>query len=80
MVGLPLSPFWPITVDPYRGGSISLMPGATSTPPGARHVSRILRRRREEADVRRKGAVGMSTQVVVTLPDDLYAQAQHWAA
>ena len=22
----------------------------------------------------------MSTQVVVTLPDDLYAQAQHWAA
>src|SRR5262244_1357161 len=26
MVGLPLSPFWPITVDPYRGGSISLMP------------------------------------------------------
>jgi len=24
--------------------------------------------------------VKMSTQVVVTLPDDLYAQAQHWAA
>ena len=22
----------------------------------------------------------MSTQVVVTLPDDLYAHAQHWAA
>jgi hypothetical protein len=22
----------------------------------------------------------MSTQVVVTLPDELYAQAQHWAA
>src|SRR5262245_58715788 len=26
MVGFSLSPFWPITADPYRGGSISLIP------------------------------------------------------
>jgi len=35
---------------------------------------------REWAVVRGWGAVQMSTQVVLTLSDDLYAQAQHWAA